>query len=110
MTIDSELARDLESAVPHLPAAPATTYLTSGRRARRRRRAYAGVAGLAVLALTGGAALSAIDEPAPSSVTGGPASGSDTDDIPGWAQEYGNHGPVSIYPNGDLWVAPDARL
>ncbi len=31
-----------------------------------------------------------------------------TDAIPSWAQEYGNHGPVAIAPDGRLWVAPDA--
>ena len=31
-----------------------------------------------------------------------------TDSIPSWAQEYGNHGPVAIAPDGRLWVAPDA--
>ncbi|GAA5104851.1 hypothetical protein GCM10023339_00150 [Alloalcanivorax gelatiniphagus] len=33
-----------------------------------------------------------------------------TDDIPSWAQEYGNHGPVAIAPDGRLWVAPDATV
>ena len=31
-----------------------------------------------------------------------------TTGIPKWAQEYGNHGPVAIAPDGRLWVAPDA--
>jgi hypothetical protein len=110
MTIDTDLARDLERAVPHLPTASATTYLASGRRARRRRRVYAGAATVAVLGLTGGAALSVLDDPAPSSVVRTPAGETSADGIPGWAQEYGNHGPVSIYPNGELWVAPDARV
>lgn len=30
--------------------------------------------------------------------------------IPGWAQEYGNHGPVAISPDGRLWIAPDAEV
>ena len=109
MNLEPELAPDLERAVPHLPSAPATAYLTAGRRARRRRRAIAGVAGVAVLALTGGVALSALDDPAPPSVIG-PQDAPTDDDIPGWAQEHGNHGPVSIHPNGELWVAPDARV
>ena len=109
MNLDTDLAPDLERAIPHLPAAPAAAYLAAGRRARRRRRALAGAAGVVVLALTGGGALSVLDEPAPSSVIG-PATQSTDDDIPSWAQEYGNHGPISIYPNGELWVAPDARL
>ena len=33
-----------------------------------------------------------------------------TETIPEWAQEYGNHGPVSIAPDGRLWVAPDAHI
>ena len=31
-----------------------------------------------------------------------------TDEVPSWAEEYGNHGPVSIAPDGRLWVAPEA--
>jgi hypothetical protein len=112
MNLDTDLAQELDRAIPHLPAAPATAYLTSGRRARRRRRAYAGVAGVAVLALTGGATVSLLDDPSATTVIGGPATSSPglDDQIPSWAQEYGNHGPVSIYPDGELWVAPDARL
>ena len=33
-----------------------------------------------------------------------------TDEIPSWAQEYGNHGPVGLSPEGRLWVAPDAEV
>ena len=33
-----------------------------------------------------------------------------TTDIPDWAQEYGNHGPVALSPDGRLWVAPDATV
>ncbi|MBL0746562.1 hypothetical protein [Nocardioides baculatus] len=33
-----------------------------------------------------------------------------TDDIPSWAQEYGNHGPIAYAPDGRLWVAPDATV
>jgi hypothetical protein len=33
-----------------------------------------------------------------------------TDDIPSWAEEYGNHGPVALSPDGRLWVAPDAEV
>lgn len=111
MNLDSELARDLERAIPDLPTVPATAYLVSGRRARRRRHAIAGVAGVAVLALTGGAVLSTVGAPATSPAdpaTSGPSTTSDQ--IPAWAEEYGNHGTISIYPNGKLWVAPDARL
>jgi len=111
MNLESDLAHELDRAIPHLPAAPAAAYLASGRRARRR-RAYAGVAGVAALALTGGAALSVLDDPGSDTETTGPATSVPSFDpeIPSWAQEYGNHGPVSIYPNGELWVAPDARL
>lgn len=28
--------------------------------------------------------------------------------IPSWAQEYGEHGPVAMAPDGRLWVAPEA--
>ncbi len=28
--------------------------------------------------------------------------------IPSWAQEYGDHGPVAMAPDGRLWVAPEA--
>ncbi|MDR7252989.1 hypothetical protein J2X46_001974 [Nocardioides sp. BE266] len=33
-----------------------------------------------------------------------------TDDVPTWAQEYGEHGPVGVSPDGRLWVAPDATV
>jgi hypothetical protein len=33
-----------------------------------------------------------------------------TDDIPSWAREYGNHGPIALSPEGRLWVAPDASV
>lgn len=33
-----------------------------------------------------------------------------TEDVPAWAQEYGNHGPVALAPDGRLWVAPDAEV
>jgi hypothetical protein len=33
-----------------------------------------------------------------------------TTDIPSWAEEYGNHGPVALAPDGRLWVAPDATV
>ena len=112
MNLDTHLARDLERAIPQLPAAPATAYLTAGRRARLRRRAFVGVAGAAAIALTGGAVTlagggTATDPAGPAtSATAAPDPGA----IPDWAQEYGNHGPVSIDPDGELWVAPDARL
>ena len=111
MDLDSELARELERAIPHLPTGPASKHLSAGRRARRRRHAYAGVAGVAVLALTTGGAVALLG-----GSTSKGADGTHVVDspsalaIPEWAQEYGNHGPVSIYPDGRLWVAPDARL
>lgn len=33
-----------------------------------------------------------------------------TPDVPEWAQEYGNHGPVALAPDGRLWVAPEATV
>jgi hypothetical protein len=33
-----------------------------------------------------------------------------TDEIPEWAQEYGNHGPAAIAPDGRLWIAPEAAV
>jgi hypothetical protein len=113
MDLDTELARELERAIPHLPTAPASALLTAGRRARRRRNAFAGVAAVAVLALGTGAAVSALSGSDPNGADGThvadtPSAGVGA--IPEWAQEYGNHGPVSIYPDGRLWVAPDARL
>jgi hypothetical protein len=33
-----------------------------------------------------------------------------SDEIPSWAQEYGNHGPIAYSPDGRLWVAPDATV
>ena len=33
-----------------------------------------------------------------------------TVDVPEWAQEYGNHGPVALSADGRLWVAPDAAV
>lgn len=112
MNLDSDLAHDLDRAIPHLPAAPAAAYLTAGRQARKRRRAYAATAGVAVLALTGGAVLSTLGGTDPDSApdvtaTHGPSFDPET---PAWAQEYGNHGPISIHPDGELWVAPDAQL
>jgi hypothetical protein len=109
MDLDSDLARELERAIPHLPTAPASSHLSAGRRARRRRHAYAGVAGAAVVAIIVGGALSGMDGTS-SKAEDNPIAGSPSPDIPAWAQEYGNHGPASIYPDGRLWVAPDARL
>ena len=111
MDLDTDLAQELESAIPHLPTAPPSSHLSAGRRARRRRRAYVGVAGVAALALVIGGAVSGLSG---SSSTGADgtydADSSSAAAIPEWAQEYGNHGPSSIYPDGRLWVAPDARL
>ena len=33
-----------------------------------------------------------------------------TVDVPVWAQEHGNHGPVALSADGRLWVAPDATI
>ena len=109
MELDSELARELERAIPHLPTSPASSHLDAGRRARRRRRAYAGVAGAALVAIVAGGALSGLDGPV-AKAEDNPTAASPSPDIPAWAEEYGNHGPASIYPDGRLWIAPDARL
>ena len=109
MDLDTDLARELESAIPHLRTAPASSHLTAGRRARRRRRAYVGVAGAAVVAIIVGGALSGMDGPS-SKAEDNPITSTPSPEIPAWAEEYGNHGPASIYPDGRLWVAPDARL
>ena len=111
MDLDSELTQELERAIPHLPTAPASSLLSAGRRARRRRHAFAGVAGIAVLAVTIGGAVSVLSGSTPRAVDRTRTADSPSASaIPEWAQEYGNHGPVSIYPDGRLWVAPDARL
>jgi hypothetical protein len=107
-----DLAHELDRAIPHpAPGASPAAYLVLGRRSRRRRLAGATVAGVAVLAVGGGAALGFLDLP-PGTTGGTPAATPhpEPDPIPAWAQEHGNHGPVSIAPDGDLWVAPDARL
>ncbi len=109
MDVDTDLARELERAIPHLPTAPASSHLSAGRRARRHRRAYAGVAGAAVVAIIVGGALSGMDGTS-SKAEDNPITSTPSPEIPAWAQEYGNHGPASIYPDGRLWVAPDARL
>jgi hypothetical protein len=108
MDLDSDLAHELERAIPRLPTAPASSRLIAGRRARRRRRAYAGVAGAALVAVVAGGALSGLNGPI--SRAEDRTADSPSPDIPAWAQEYGNHGPASIYPDGRLWIAPDARL
>jgi hypothetical protein len=111
MDLDSELTRELERAIPHLPTAPPSSHLSAGRRARRRRHAYAGVAGVAVLALATGGAVSVLSGSDSTGADGTHVADSPSAEaIPDWAQEYGDHGPVSIYPDGRLWVAPDARL
>jgi hypothetical protein len=128
MTIDHDLAPDLERALAHLPSVPAATYLTAARKVRRRRRVAAGSFAVAVLA--GGIAVgSTLHDPAeqtpvatrgPSTddltetpVTGPGLKGVDaftTEGIPEWAQEYGNHGPVALAPDGRLWIAPGAEV
>ena len=113
MDLDTELARELERAIPHLPTAPASSHLTAGRRARRRRHV------VRRRRRHRSARDSPPAQPCRRSVARPRREPTDTDSrtrprlyraIPSWAQEYGNHGPVSIYPDGRLWVAPDARL
>ena len=127
MTIERDLAPDLDRALAHLPSVPATSYLTAARKVRRRRRIAGG--SLAVAVLAGGVALGStlIDSPedtpvaTPGSldttteipVTGPGLEGVDaftTEGVPEWAQEYGNNGPVAIAEDGTgrLWIAPGA--
>lgn len=125
MTIERDLAPDLEHALAHLPSVPATSYLTAARKVRRRRRIAGGSVAVAVLA--GGmvfattlddspehipVATPGSADPGPETpVTGPGLEGVDaftTEGIPKWAQEYGNHGPVALAPDGRLWIAPGA--
>lgn len=128
MTIEPDLAPDLERALAHLPSVPATSYLSAARKARRRRRIAGG--SLAVAVLAGGVAVGTAlydpaettpvatpgpglpEDPGPETpVTGPGLEGVDaftTPGIPEWAQEYGNHGPVGLSPDGRLWIAPGA--
>jgi hypothetical protein len=127
MTLERDLAPELNRALADLPSMPATSYLTAARKVRRRRRVVTGAVASAVL--VGGLAIApSLDDPAhrtqvaspgPSledggtvtPVTGPALKGIDaftTEGIPSWAQEYGNHGPVALAPDGRLWVAPGA--
>jgi hypothetical protein len=128
MTIERDLAPDLEQALAHLPSVPATSYLTAARKVRRRRRIAGGSLAVAVLVGGGFALDQALDsstertpvatppgnseDPGPETpVTGPGLEGVDaftTPGIPEWAQEYGNHGPVALAPDGRLWIAPGA--
>ena len=136
MTLERDLAPDLERSLEHLPSVPATSYLAAARKVRRRRRAITGAAASVVLA--GGLVLAPhlLDSPSPTQVASvGPSldlgegavapepnnpvtavpglEGVDhftTEDIPEWVGEYGNNGPVAIAPDGRLWVAPGAEV
>jgi len=130
MTIERDLAPDLERALTHLPSVPPTTYLTAARKVRRRRRVLTGAA--ASVTLVGGLAFAPglLDSPEPTPVASmGPSADRDTTrhpvtdmpalegvpafttvDIPKWAQEYGNNGPVAMAPDNRLWVAPGAEV
>lgn len=109
MNSPTDLGRELDRAIPHLTGVPAEAFLQSGRSARRRRRVRAAIAGAAGVAIIGGAGWATIGGTAPDDRASASAS-PEADPIPDWAEEYGNHGPVSIAPDGELWVAPDARL
>lgn len=111
MELETQLGPALERAIPSPVGAPAAAYLEHARGVRRRRRiagataavVLAGLGGVGVAALTGGSGDSAqVANDTPST----PAAA----EIPAWAQEFGNHGPASIYPDGRLWVAPDAEV
>ncbi len=131
MTLERDLAPELDRALAGLPAVPAANYLAAARKARRRRRVVTGSVALAVL-IGGGVALDLAlddsadltpvatpgpghsDDPGPETpVTGPGLEGVDaftTPGIPEWAQEYGNHGPVGLAPDGRLWIAPGAEV
>ena len=127
MTLERDLAPDLDRALAHLPSVPAASYLAAARKVRRRRRVITGSVAFAVL--VGGLALGStlqdaadqtpvatpgpsLEDPGPETpVTGPGLKGVDaftTEGIPSWASEYGNHGPVALAPDGRLWVAPGA--
>lgn len=133
MTLERDLAPDLERSLAHLPSVPATSYLAAARKVRRRRRALTGAA--ASVALVGGLVLAPalLDSPSPTPVASpGAGLGEEhvpldprpvtdmpglqgveaftTDRVPHWAQEHGNNGPVAIAPDGRLWVAPGAEV
>ena len=125
MTIERDLAPDLDRALAHLPAVPATSYLTAARRVRRRRRIAGGSLALAVLAGGGVALDAALDDPAESTLVATPSSeikvtgpglegvnAFTTEGVPEWAQEYDNNGPVAIAEDGTgrLWIAPGAEV
>jgi hypothetical protein len=135
MTASARIATSLDERLDGLPSVPPEHYLAAGRTAvRRRRRRRAGVAVGVVagaIALASTLPLSAGPQqarehppavatraPAPtvslSSLAVEPGLGAidafTTDEIPRWAQEYGNHGPASIAPDGRLWIAPDATV
>jgi hypothetical protein len=136
MTLERDLAPDLERSLGHLPTVPATTYLATARKVRRRRRTIAGAATSVVLA--GGLVLAPtlLDSSSPTPVASmAPGAGPGerlvapepdnpvtavpglegvehftTEEIPGWVGEHGNNGPVDIAPDGRLWVAPGAEV
>jgi hypothetical protein len=138
MTPATRLSTALDERLDGLPSTPPEHYLAAGLAAahsRRRRAGFAaGVAGVVAAAvLAAGWALPLGDGPqrarehqasvaAPplqaaaslSSLRIEPGVGTidsyTTDDIPEWATEYGNHGPVAIAPDGRLWVAPEATM
>ncbi|MBB6626135.1 hypothetical protein H5V45_02265 [Nocardioides sp. KIGAM211] len=127
----------LDARLDGLAPLPPEHYLAAGRRARRtrRRRRAGGALGLVAAGVLVASQLLPLGsgperarEHRPDVVASGgvvaPRSLSDlrveagtgridtfsTDEIPSWAQEYGNHGPAAIAPDGRLWIAPEAAV
>ena len=133
----TEVGPALDERLDGLTSVPPEHYLAAGRVAQRRRRRHRGGAAAVLVAAaalvgsqvlpfggdTGRAtehrpAIAASDGPiSPPSLSDlkieagvGQIDSYTTDEIPKWAQEYGNHGPAAIAPDGRLWIAPEAEV
>jgi hypothetical protein len=136
MNPDTLIREALDGLAGQLPTVPPHRYVEAGRaahRTRRRRRIASAACFVAGVVLAGGA-LNQLTATSPTaedqtgiSVSPGQVNDSvlsrltitdgmgdidsfTTEDIPEWAQEHGKHGPVSIAPDGRLWIAPDAEV
>jgi hypothetical protein len=136
MNADTLIRETLDGLAGQLPTVPPQSYVEAGRaahRARRRRRAVGGACLVASVVVAAGAVSVLTTTPpvaedrtqtsvAPAHATRsvlshltvqagvGDIDSFTTEDIPEWAQEFGNHGPVTIAPDGRLWIAPDAEV